>query len=62
LSSPALRLCYNQRSRSEFGAEVSSLVSTSVVYDIAEVVDPQTHIVAKVPKSALANFNKHTTN
>jgi acetamidase/formamidase len=34
-------------------AEVSSLVSTSVVYDVAEVVDPQVHVVAKIPKAAL---------
>jgi len=32
-------------------AEVSSVLGTSIVYDIAEVVDPQVHIVAKVPKS-----------
>jgi len=35
-------------------AEVSSVLGTSMVYDVAEVVDPQVHIVAKVPKSALA--------
>jgi len=34
-------------------AEVSSVVSTSVVYDVAEVVDPQVHVVAKIPKSVL---------
>jgi amidase len=37
-------------------AEVSSLVSTSVIYDIAEVVDPQVHVVAKMPKSILQAF------
>ena len=37
-------------------AEVSSVVSTSVVYDIAEVVDPQIHVVARIPKSALLAF------
>lgn len=37
-------------------AEVSSVVSTSVVYDIAEVVDPQIHVVARIPKSALSVF------
>jgi len=35
-------------------AEVSSVLSTSIVYEVAEVVDPQVHIVAKVPKSVLA--------
>lgn len=35
-------------------AEVSSIVGTAMVYDIAEIVDPQPHVVAKVPKSALA--------
>jgi amidase len=34
-------------------AEVSSVLATSIVYDIAEVVDPQVHVVAKVPKSVL---------
>lgn len=35
-------------------AEVSSILGTSMVYDVAEVVDPQLHVVAKVPKSVLA--------
>lgn len=35
-------------------AEVSSVVATSIVYDVAEVVDPAVHVVAKVPKSVLA--------
>jgi amidase len=39
-------------------AEVSSVLSTSIVYDIAEVVDPQPHVVAKVPKSALAGLKR----
>jgi amidase len=39
-------------------AEVSSVLGTSIVYDIAEVVDPQPHVVAKVPKSVLANLKK----
>src|SRR5262249_9114535 len=43
-------------------AEASSLVSTSVVYDIAEVVDPQPHVVAKAPKSVLANLKKVAKN
>jgi amidase len=37
-------------------AEVSSVLSTAIVYDVAEVVDPAVHIVAKVPKSALASL------
>ena len=39
-------------------AEVSSVVSTSVVYEIAEVVDPQIHVVAKIPKSTLVAFKR----
>ena len=39
-------------------AEVSSVLGTSMVYDIAEVVDPQQHVVAKVPKAVLAKLNK----
>jgi acetamidase/formamidase len=39
-------------------AEASSVVSTSVVYDVAEVVDPQVHVVARVPKSALSSFKR----
>ncbi|HTD43964.1 MAG TPA: hypothetical protein VK687_07270 [Bryobacteraceae bacterium] len=35
-------------------AEVSSVLGTAMVYDIAEVVDPQPHVVAKVLKSVLA--------
>jgi amidase len=41
-------------------AEVSSVLATSIVYDIAEVVDPQPHIVAKVPKSVLRGLKKAT--
>jgi len=41
-------------------AEVSSVLGTSIVYDVAEVVDPQPHIVAKVPKSVLAALKKAT--
>ena len=37
-------------------AEVSSVLGTAMVYDIAEVVDPSVHVVAKVPKSALAGL------
>jgi acetamidase/formamidase len=39
-------------------AEVSSVLGTSIVYDIAEVVDPQPHVVAKVPKSVLEALRK----
>jgi amidase len=38
--------------------EVSSVLGTAIVYDIAEVVDPQPHVVAKIPKSLLANLKK----
>jgi acetamidase/formamidase len=34
-------------------AEVSSVLGTSMVYEVAEVVDPSVHVVAKIPKSAL---------
>jgi hypothetical protein len=37
-------------------AEVSSVLGTAMVYDIAEVVDPYVHVVAKAPKSVLAAF------
>ena len=39
-------------------AEVSSVLGTAMVYDVAEVVDPQPHVVAKVPKTALAGLKK----
>ena len=35
-------------------AEVSSVLGTAMVYEVAEVVDPSIHVVAKVAKSALA--------
>jgi amidase len=35
-------------------AEVSSVLGTAMVYDVAEVVDPSVHVVARVPKSVLA--------
>ena len=41
-------------------AEVSSVLGASMVYDVAEVVDPQPHIVAKVPKSVMAALKKTT--
>jgi amidase len=37
-------------------AEVSSVLGTAMVYDVAEVVDPAEHVVAKVPKSVLAGL------
>ncbi|MBV8819192.1 MAG: acetamidase/formamidase family protein [Acidobacteriaceae bacterium] len=37
-------------------AEVSSVLGTAMVYEVAEVVDPSVHVVAKVPKSALASL------
>ncbi len=39
-------------------AEVSSVLGTSMVYDVAEVVDPQVHVVAKVPKSVLTALKR----
>ena len=39
-------------------AEASSVLATAIVYDIAEVVDPQVHVVAKIPKTALAGLKK----
>lgn len=39
-------------------AEVSSVLSTAIVYNIAEVVDPQPHVVAKVPKSVLSGLRR----
>jgi amidase len=39
-------------------AEVSSVLGTAMVYDVAEVVDPQVHVVAKVAKSVLSPLKK----
>jgi acetamidase/formamidase len=39
-------------------AEVSSVLGTAIAYDIAEVVDPQPHVVAKVSKTALAALRR----
>lgn len=39
-------------------AEVSSVLATSIVYDVTEVVDPQVHVVAKVPKSVLTALKR----
>jgi len=35
-------------------AEASSVLGTAIVYEVAEVVDPMVHVVARVPKSVLA--------
>ena len=39
-------------------AEVSSVLGTAMVYEIAEVVDPQQHVVAEVPKSVLVGLRR----
>jgi amidase len=39
-------------------AEVSSVLGTAMVYDIAEVVDPGIHVVAKIPKSVLSGLRR----
>jgi amidase len=36
--------------------EVATVLATSIHYDIAEVVDPQAHVVAKISKDALAQL------
>jgi acetamidase/formamidase len=37
-------------------AEVSSVLGTAMVYEVAEVVDPSVHVVAKIPKAVLAGL------
>jgi amidase len=37
-------------------AEVSSVLGTAIVYDVAEVVDPSIHVVAKISKSVLVGL------
>ena len=39
-------------------AEVSSVLGTGMVYEVAEVVDPQVHVVAKVSKALLKGLTK----
>ncbi|HJQ25019.1 MAG TPA: acetamidase/formamidase family protein [Blastocatellia bacterium] len=39
-------------------AEVAVVLGTSIRYDVAELVDPHIHVVAKIRKSALAQINK----
>jgi amidase len=38
--------------------EVATVLATSIQYDIAEVVDPQIHVVAKISKDVLAQLPK----
>jgi amidase len=38
--------------------EVATVLATSIHYDIAEVVDPQIHVVAKISKAVLAQLPK----
>jgi amidase len=38
--------------------EVAMVLGSSMRYDIAEVVDPQVHVVAKLPKNTLAQIPK----
>jgi amidase len=40
-------------SRDLMPSEVSAILGTSLIYDIAEVVNPLVHVVARVPKSRL---------
>jgi acetamidase/formamidase len=39
-------------------AEIATILANSIHYDIAEVVDPQVHVVAKIYKSMLAQVPK----
>jgi acetamidase/formamidase len=41
-------------------AEVSAVLGSSIRYDIAEVVDPSTNVVAKIRKQSLATLKKVT--
>lgn len=41
-------------------SEIAMILATSMRYDIAEVVDPQVHLVAKLPKSILAQIEPKT--
>jgi amidase len=38
--------------------EIAMVLGSSMRYDIAEVVDPQVHVVAKLSKSVLAQIPK----
>jgi len=37
--------------------EVAIVLGTSIRYDVAEVVDPEIHVVAKIAKNVLGQFN-----
>jgi acetamidase/formamidase len=39
-------------------SEIAMVLGSSMRYDIAEVVDPQVHVVAKLPKNILAEISK----
>ena len=39
-------------------AELGLVLGSAIRYDVAELVDPQIHVVAKIPKSALASIPK----
>ena len=39
-------------------SEIAMVLGSSMRYDIAEVVDPQVHVVAKLPKNILAQISK----
>jgi len=39
-------------------AEVAYVLGTAMIYDIAEVVDPQYHVVARLPKEALSRITQ----
>jgi len=39
-------------------AEIATVIANSIHYDIAEVVDPRVHVVARIPKSVLAQLPK----
>jgi acetamidase/formamidase len=39
-------------------SEVATVLANAIHYDIAEIVDPQVHVVARIPKDALAQLPK----
>jgi amidase len=39
-------------------SEIATVLTNSIQYDIAEVVDPHTHVVAKIRKDVLSQFAK----
>ena len=41
-------------------AEVAVVLGTSISYDVAELIDPQLNVVAKIRKSVLAQLNKES--